>query len=658
MVFYQQTLARLPDLANMEVKVRVHESKVKKLKAGQKAEIRIESLANVVLHGTVTNVATLSDSDSPWSRGNVKEYVTTIKIEDLPAESGLLPGMTAAVTVMVNHLPDVLYVPVQAVTQRGKQHVAYVKVGSRIERRDVTVGENNDKYIEIKDGVSEGDVLLMDARARNTAEMKAEEAKNPAATTPREPTAPPAAPPAAPGPPYSPTRRFGFDSLLAFVPRHCAGNKNRGDGMSFHRISHLLRMCLHSLTAHWLRSILTILSIVLGVASVIVMVAVGEAARLQAVKQIEELGATNIIVRSVKPTEESKQNDSDQFSYGVTMDDLERIRGTISTVRSATPMREFRKDVRYLDRKLEARVVSVFPDYEAMNGLKLAKGRFIDALDNERFENVAVLGAKTAEILFPVEDPIGRSVRINENQYFRVIGVTESKASSAGAGSSLNSVDYNNDVYIPFETDRVRFGAVLTYYKAGTFKRERLEVSQLTVIVDKMSNVKATAVVIQDTLDQYHTKQKDTELTVPLDLLERAEKTQQVFTIVLGAIGGVSLVVGGIGIMNIMLATVTERTREIGIRRALGAKRRDIALQFLLETVALSSVGGLLGILGGVVLCAVASHPFFRIGIPTELRLWSIFLAFGVAVGVGLIFGTYPAQRAARMDPIEALRHE
>ncbi len=202
-VFYQQTLARLPDLTKMEVKVRVHESKVKKLKPGQLAEIRIESLSNFVLHGTVTKVATLSDSDSPWSRGGAKEYLTTVKIEDMPQDSGLLPGMTAAVEVKVAHYSDVLYVPVQAVTQRGSQHVAYVKVGSRIERREVTVGENNDKYIEVKDGVVEGDQLLMDARARNIAEMKAEEAKNPAATTPQKlapaPVAAPVAPAGSPG---------------------------------------------------------------------------------------------------------------------------------------------------------------------------------------------------------------------------------------------------------------------------------------------------------------------------------------------------------------------------------------------------------------------------------------------------------------------------
>src|SRR5262249_26287719 len=173
---YQETLARLPDLSKMEVKVRIHESKVKKLKAGQKAEIRIESMANLVLHGTVTSVGTVADSDSPWSRGGIKEDLTVVKIEDLPEQEGLLPGMSASVAIKVNHIPDVLIVPVQAVTQRGNQYIAYVKVGARIERREVTVGENNEKFIEIKDGVVEGEQLLMDARARNAAEMKAEEA--------------------------------------------------------------------------------------------------------------------------------------------------------------------------------------------------------------------------------------------------------------------------------------------------------------------------------------------------------------------------------------------------------------------------------------------------------------------------------------------------
>jgi putative ABC transport system permease protein len=406
---------------------------------------------------------------------------------------------------------------------------------------------------------------------------------------------------------------------------------------------------------HRLRSTLTMLGIVLGVGSVIVMLAVGEAARFEAVRQIQELGAANIIVRSIKPMEQKHQSDEDSWllSYGLTNADMERIARIIPTVRSATPVREFPMDLRHHDRKIEARVVSVQSNYSSLNRLSVARGRFITDRDNEKYENVAVLGAETAERLFPVEDPLGKSVRIAENHYYRVVGITARKALTNGAGK-LSGQDYNNDVYIPFETDRVRFGPVLTQFKSGTFKAEKIEISQLTVVVDHMDHVKETAEIIRLTLDQFHPN-KDTELIVPLDLIEQAERAQRLFTYILGAIAGISLLVGGIGIMNIMLATVTERTREIGIRRALGAKRRDVALQFLVETMTLSSVGGLLGIGLGLLLAYLVRNSF---GVPTILSAWSVLLALTVSVAVGLIFGTYPAYSAARLDPIEALRHE
>jgi putative ABC transport system permease protein len=424
--------------------------------------------------------------------------------------------------------------------------------------------------------------------------------------------------------------------------------------MTLSRFLHLVRLSLQSVFLHRLRSTLTVLGIVLGVGSVILMLAVGEAARFEAVRQIEELGAANIIIRSVKPLEQKNKSDDDTLllTYGITNADLERISSTIPTVRSVTPVREFPMDVRYHDRKVEARVVSVSPAYQTLNRLEVARGRFITDTDNSEYQNVAVLGAEMADRLFPVEDPLGKSVRIADNHYYSVVGVIEHKviASAAGAGGQ----DYNRDVYIPFQTDRVRFGPVLTQYKAGTIKLEKIEISQLTVVVDEMSHVKQTAAIIQSSLDQFH-PDKDTEMTVPLDLIERAERAQQVFTLVLAAIAGISLIVGGIGIMNIMLATVTERTREIGIRRALGAKRRDIAWQFLVETLTLTGVGGLLGVVTGISLAILVTTRF---GFPTILRTWSVVLAFGVSLVVGLVFGTYPAYRAARLDPIEALRHE
>jgi putative ABC transport system permease protein len=422
-----------------------------------------------------------------------------------------------------------------------------------------------------------------------------------------------------------------------------------------YRVRHFLRLGLRSLAAHRLRSALSTLGIVLGVGSVIVMLAVGEAARYQALKQLEDLGANTILLRSTKPTQEPAQRQGvDLVAYGLTYKDVDRIRATVPTVTAATPVRELRKTVRHRDRKLEARVVGVTPEFLRQSNMRLARGRGIDALDERRFANVAILGAATADALFPAQDPVGRSVAVemaDRLRSFLVIGVTEPK--TLAVGSDGGNVDFNGVVFIPFASDRARLGREQITLKAGTFQIERLEVSQVTVLVNDVRDVPRTAVVIQSLIDQYHPR-KDVAVIVPLDLLQKAEKTQQLFTLILGAIAGISLAVGGIGIMNIMLATVTERTREIGIRRAIGAKRRDIAIQFLVETLLLSCSGGLLGIGLGVGL-AHAVSVFF--GLPTIIRPWSPLTAFGVSVLVGLVSGSYPARRAALLDPIEALRH-
>jgi putative ABC transport system permease protein len=420
------------------------------------------------------------------------------------------------------------------------------------------------------------------------------------------------------------------------------------------RLTHTVRLGLRSLAAHRLRSGLTMLGIVLGVASVIVMLAVGEAARYQALKQLEDLGASTILLRSVKPTDEPGQSQGvDLLAYGLTYADLERLRNTIPTVTAATPMREYRKTVRHLDRKLEARVIGVTPDFLRQHNIRLAAGRGVDALDEAAYANVCVLGAAAAETLFPTSDPIGRAVSLDgldRPRSFTVVGVTAPKTLAAGADAG--EADFNKVVFIPFATDKARFGREIINYKTGSFSVERLEVSQVTVTVGGVADVPRTAAAIQSLLDQFHPR-KDVLVTVPLDLLRKAEETQRLFTLILGSIAGVSLVVGGIGIANIMLATVTERTREIGIRRALGAKRRDIAAQFLAETLLLSCCGGVAGVLLGVGLAYAVSN---LIGLPTIIRPWAPVVAFGVSVLVGLASGVYPARRAARLDPIEALR--
>ena len=212
----------------------------------------------------------------------------------------------------------------------------------------------------------------------------------------------------------------------------------------------------------------------------------------------------------------------------------------------------------------------------------------------------------------------------------------------------------NKDVYIPLTTDRARFGDVITNEKQGQISAEKIELSQITVTVRSMDDVMRTADALESLLLQFHPK-KDYAKTVPLELLEKAEKTKRIFNLVLGSIAGISLVVGGIGIMNIMLATVSERTREIGIRRALGAKRRDIVYQFLMETLVISASGGLIGVALGVAVPPLVSRAS---GIPAVVRPESPIVAFFIALSIGLVFGVYPARRAARMDPVEALRAE
>ncbi len=418
-----------------------------------------------------------------------------------------------------------------------------------------------------------------------------------------------------------------------------------------------LKLGMKSLLLHKLRSGLTVLGIVFGVAAVISMLAVGEGSSRKAQRQFAELGATNIIYRSVKPSEESQSTGGGRrmvLNYGLKYEDYDRLLATVPTIKKALPIREIRKQVRYLSRSLDGRVVGTTEDYADFNRLEIARGRFLTASDNARYENFAVLASETAKTLFPFEDPIGQSVKLGSD-YYTVVGVTRERAQSAGIGGSLSSQDFNKDVYIPLNTCKLRFGERLVDSRPGSFSVEETQLSQITLQVHAIDEVRASAPIIEAAVEPKHPK-KDVTMVVPYDLLMQAQATARQFSIILGTIASISLLVGGIGIMNIMLATVTERTREIGIRRALGAKRRDITQQFLIETIVLSGVGGVLGVCIGI-------------GIPEILRYFatdqepvvtggSVFLAFGISVGIGILFGLYPARRAAMMDPIEALRHE
>jgi len=417
-------------------------------------------------------------------------------------------------------------------------------------------------------------------------------------------------------------------------------------------------LALRSLVLRKLRAFLSVLGIIIGTSSVIALMSVGEGSMQDALNDINRQGATNLIVRSVKPPDDgSTQRRTFVANYGITYPDYERFLTIPSVIRSV-PMRVFPQEVRHLERMHPGRVVATTPEYAQVNKLEPAAGRFLTPDDDYHMLNVAVLGSAIAQTLFPYEDPLGQTVRLG-NHFYQVVGIMGERLPTGGSGGSQAAEQFNDDVYIPLHTCRVRFGDRIFIRQSGSRSGEDVQLSQVTLTVNATDEVRPAGEVVEAVLLR-HLK-KDWAVTVPLDRLEEAERAKNRYQILLVFIASISLVVGGIGIMNIMLAAVTERTREIGIRRALGAKRRDITLQFLIEAVVQTTLGGILGMIIGIafvyaipVLCAWVANA----NVPTKLHVPSIFLALAVSISVGILFGWYPARRAARLDPIEALRHE
>ena len=427
-------------------------------------------------------------------------------------------------------------------------------------------------------------------------------------------------------------------------------------------------LAARSLWLHKLRASLSVLGIVIGTSAVIALMAFGKGSMQDALNDIKRQGATNIIVRSVKPTDDSATSGRSMVAaYGVKFADLERFATFNDSLVRMVPMRVFPSEVRYLERlDSKGRLVATVPDYQTVNQITLASGRFLTDEDEHNMTNNCVLGSATADRLFPYEEPMGRTVLIRNHRFF-IVGVANDRMPTGGSGGSQAAEDFNHDVYIPFSTCRVRVGETVFIRTSGSRSGEKVQVSQVTLTVDAdfdtregRMKVKAVGDSIKDIMKEDH-KADDWAVTVPLDRLEEAERAEERFTSLLVLIASISLVVGGIGIMNIMLATVTERTREIGIRRALGAKQRDIIIQFLVEAVVQTTVGGLAGLTFGVILVFGApplSRFFFDTNLPAQLSWQPMALSVGVSIFIGVVFGLYPAWRAAKLDPIEALRHD
>jgi putative ABC transport system permease protein len=420
------------------------------------------------------------------------------------------------------------------------------------------------------------------------------------------------------------------------------------------QLGRAVRLGIRSLLLHKLRSALTTLGVLFGVGSVIAMLAIGEGASAEAQEQIRRLGSQNVILRSVKPPEEpsSGKETTRLASYGLVDADLDRVCDTFPGVRRAVPVRQLEQEVRLGARALNPRVLATEPAYLEVTGRVVAEGRFFTDQDEENLANVCVLGYEVARYLSPFEPILGKKVRIGED-YFTCIGVLLPRV-PLGSDPPQPGADVTSEVLLPLSTGRRWFGEMQVRIRAGSRDMEEVKLHEIIVDVDSTAHVPLVAAASREMLRKTH-KQLDYEVMVPLELLLRAEETKRIFSIVLGSIAGISLLVGGIGIMNVMLATVTERTREIGIRRALGAKRRHIVAQFLVETVVLSVGGGFLGILLGIALPAVIERFSAQKTIVTPA---APAIAFGIAVAIGIVFGIYPAWRAATMDPVEALRHE
>ena len=427
------------------------------------------------------------------------------------------------------------------------------------------------------------------------------------------------------------------------------------------RILRNLKLANKSLLLHKLRSLLTMLGVVFGVASVIAMLAIGEGSKRHALEQIERLGTNNVIVNSRKPVNtgtRTSQGGNRVLTYGILYDDQSRVEETIPHVARTVPIRRIPKVARVGGRAVDIDVIGTTPAWFSLITREFVAGRPFTDLDMQRIAPVIVITEQLARRgnqpgeagLLARSYAIGERVMLGDD-IFTIVGIVKSEARAGEAGSTL---DADMDAFIPLTTCRAYFGELIQHESAGSETREKVDLHQLIVEVEDRSQVQTVASAVRYMMQRFHPK-IDYEVSVPLELLRQAEEVQQVWNMTLGSIAGISLLVGGIGIMNIMLASVTERTREIGIRRAIGAKRGQIISQFLTEALVLSIVGGAAGIGLGVILPKLIEHYS---GFRTIVPMYSIVLSVGISVFVGVVFGLYPAVRAARLDPIEALRHE
>lgn len=406
-----------------------------------------------------------------------------------------------------------------------------------------------------------------------------------------------------------------------------------------------IRIALNGLRDHKFRSFLTMLGIIFGTASVITMISIGEGAKKQAMAKYQDLGVNNIIIRDKDLTDTELESVRIKFSQGLSLEDTRAVSEIIPGVIGTAPQAEAKLDAMYEDRTSKANVIGVTPGISRILNFRTDRGMFINEDHYNRQLKVCVLGANIARELFSYEDPVGRSIKLGD-QWFEVAGVLKTKALFTETVGELAARDLNNDVYIPLSAFSKRIP------KANPLASE---LKQVTFRLESSEKLLQSAEIMKSIMKRRHFDNDDFSIIIPYELMEQEKRESRIYNLLLASIAAISLLVGGIGIMNIMLASVLERTQEIGIRRAIGGKRSDIMGQFVTEAMSMSITGGLIGVFLGIILSLAIG---LLTEVKTSLTLYSIFIAFGFSVLVGITFGYLPAKRAADLKPIESIRHE
>jgi len=450
----------------------------------------------------------------------------------------------------------------------------------------------------------------------------------------------------------------------------------------YRRYAHDITIALEAIMANKLKSILTALGIIFGVAAVISMLAIGNGAQQEILEQMKMVGVNNIIVNSIFEAQDTESTDEgngetqkQKFSPGLTLMDMDAVKSVIPSVVHISPEISLNSFIQYNGLRMPAKIVGITNDYFSLFNLPLEEGTYFNSYQQEQGIPVCVIGANIKSKFFSTEKPLGKYIKFG-NVWLKVIGVLEkSNVKVTGFESSGINV-YNDNIYVPAKNILLRYqnralvnsgklnqgsivsGPGFVIFGGSTETQAPKNYHQLDRIILQVrgtEDIASTSEVLSRMLMRRHSGVKDYEITVPELLLKQQQRTKDIFNIVLGAIASISLIVGGIGIMNIMFASVMERIKEIGTRLAIGAKKADIVAQFLAESVLISVTGGLIGVIVGIVLSKLITH---FAGILTIVSFSSVLIAFGVSAAVGVIFGLSPAKRAAEKDPIESLRYE